>query len=95
MLVGPNATGKSNFLDGLQFIRDALDSRLDYALRTRGGLDVVRRKSGGHPTHLTLRIDLTSSLSPCGSRNRRSHMRRLLEMVTILGACSGSTPPIE
>lgn len=60
VLVGPNATGKSNFLDGLQFIRDALDSRLDYALRTRGGLDVVRRKSGGHPTHLTLRIDLTS-----------------------------------
>ena len=60
LLVGPNATGKSNFLDGLQFIGDALHSRLDYALRTRGGLDVVRRKSGGHPTHLTLRIDLTS-----------------------------------
>lgn len=60
VLVGPNATGKSNFLDGLQFVRDALDSRLDYALRTRGGLDVVRRKSGGHPTHFTLRIDLTS-----------------------------------
>lgn len=63
VLVGPNATGKSNFLDGLQFVRDALDSRLDYALRTRGGLDVVRRKSGGHPTHFTLRIDLTSPVS--------------------------------
>ena len=60
LLVGPNATGKSNFLDGLQFVRDALNSRLDYALRTRGGLDVVRRKSGGHPTHLTLRVDSTS-----------------------------------
>jgi predicted ATPase len=56
-LVGPNGSGKSNFLDALRLTRDALTGSLDYALRDRGGLNEVRRKSGGHPTHFGIRID--------------------------------------
>lgn len=60
MLVGRNAAGKSNFLDALGFVADSLTSSLDHALRTRGGLNEVRRKSTGHPRNIS--IDLEFSL---------------------------------
>jgi len=55
-LVGPNGSGKSNFLDTLRFVTDALRTSLDHALRDRGGIKEVRRRSGGHPTHFVLRL---------------------------------------
>ena len=58
-LVGPNGSGKSNFLDGLRFITDALRTSLDHALRDRGTIKEVRRRSGGHPNHFAIRIDFT------------------------------------
>jgi predicted ATPase len=56
-LVGPNGSGKSNCVDGLRFVTDALRTSLDHALRDRGGINEVRRRSGGHPTHFGIRID--------------------------------------
>lgn len=56
-LVGPNGSGKSNFLDALRFVADALRSSLDHALRDRGGIHEVRRRSGGHPNHFGLRLE--------------------------------------
>jgi predicted ATPase len=56
-LVGPNGSGKSNFLDALRFVADALRSSLDHALRDRGTIKEVRRRSGGHPNHFALRLD--------------------------------------
>jgi predicted ATPase len=56
-LVGPNGAGKSNFLDALRFIADALRTSLDHALRDRGGINEVRRRSGGHPTHFGMRLE--------------------------------------
>ncbi len=58
-LVGANGSGKSNFLDALRLTSDALNRSLDHALRDRGGLEEVRRRSGGHPTHFSIRLDLT------------------------------------
>ncbi|MGH8247682.1 MAG: AAA family ATPase, partial [Gammaproteobacteria bacterium] len=55
-LVGPNGAGKSNVLDGLRFISDALRDSLDHALRARGGIKEVRRRSGGHPNHFSLQV---------------------------------------
>jgi predicted ATPase len=43
-LVGANGSGKSNFLDALRFVADALRDSLNFALRTRGGIDGVRRR---------------------------------------------------
>lgn len=57
IVVGRNAAGKSNFVDALCFVRDALRVSLDFALRDRGGIGEVRRRSGGHPTHIGMRLD--------------------------------------
>lgn len=51
VLVGVNGSGKSNFVDAFGFISDALNSTLDIAIRNRGGISAVRRKSGGHPNN--------------------------------------------
>lgn len=58
-LVGGNGSGKSNFLDALHLVRDALATSLDNALNERGGLAEVRRISGGHPTHFGVRLEFT------------------------------------
>jgi predicted ATPase len=56
-LVGPNGAGKSNFLDALRLVAESLHTSLDYALRERGGINEVRRRSSGHPTHFGIRLD--------------------------------------
>jgi predicted ATPase len=58
-LVGPNGAGKSNFLDALRFVADSLRFSIDHALRDRGGIREVRRRSSGHPTHFTIRLDFS------------------------------------
>lgn len=57
-LVGPNGAGKSNFVDALRLVSDSLRNSLEHALRDRGGIGEVRRRSGGHPTHFWIRLDL-------------------------------------
>jgi predicted ATPase len=56
-LVGPNGAGKSNFLDALRFVTESLNTSLDHALRERGGIAEVRRRSSGHPTHFGMRLE--------------------------------------
>ena len=56
-LVGRNGSGKSNFLDAPRFVADALNSSLDHALRDRGGINHVRRRSRGHPNHFSIRLE--------------------------------------
>jgi predicted ATPase len=56
-LVGANGSGKSNFLDAMHLVRDALSGSLDNALNERGGLSEVRRRSSGHPTHFGIRLE--------------------------------------
>src|SRR3989304_76388 len=58
LLVGPNGSGKSNFLDALRFVADSLRSTMDQALRERGGIQEVRRRSRGHPTYFTIQLEL-------------------------------------
>src|SRR5215475_2820773 len=65
-LVGPNGTGKSNFLDSLRLVSESLRTSLDHALRDRGTIKEVRRRSGGHPNHFAIRLDLTVPSGPTG-----------------------------
>ncbi|HEV2103995.1 MAG TPA: AAA family ATPase [Candidatus Acidoferrum sp.] len=58
LLVGPNGAGKSNFVDALRLVSDSLRTTLEHALRERGGIKEVRRRSRGHPTHFGIRLDL-------------------------------------
>ena len=57
-LVGPNGSGKSNFLDALRFVSEALSFSLDHALRTRGGLNLVRRQPRHRAEPFGLRMQM-------------------------------------
>jgi predicted ATPase len=63
-LVGPNGSGKSNFLDAFRFVSESLRTSIDHAMRRRGGINQVRRRSTGHPTHFGMRFDLRLTAGP-------------------------------
>lgn len=57
LLVGRNGVGKSNVLDALSFLADSLRDGVDTAIRKRGGISKVRRRSNkGRSYHVTLAI---------------------------------------
>ncbi len=58
-LVGANGSGKSNFIDAMHLVRDALTGSLEVALNERGGWAEVRRRSSGHPRHFGVRLEFT------------------------------------
>jgi predicted ATPase len=60
-LVGPNGSGKSNFIDALRLVADSLRTSLDHALRDRGGISEVRRRSTGHPRNFFVKLNFTAS----------------------------------
>ena len=60
-LVGPNGAGKGAFLDALRFVADSLRYSMDEALRDRGGIHQVRRRSNGRATDLGIRIEFESA----------------------------------
>lgn len=62
ILVGPNGAGKSNFLDVIPFVQECLSGTVELALKNRGGIGAVRRRSGGHPTHIEIRLDMELEL---------------------------------
>ena len=74
ILVGPNGSGKSNFLDALSLTHQALDMTLDHALRERGGVNEVRRRSGGHPSNFAIELHFTL---PDGARQGMYALRSL------------------
>ena len=57
VLVGRNGAGKSNFLDALRFVADGLQTSLDHAIKSRGGIQMVRRTSTGHPRNFTIELE--------------------------------------
>lgn len=58
VLVGRNGSGKSNFLDALRFVADGLQHSLDYAVKSRGGIEAVRRRSTGHPRNFAIQFKM-------------------------------------
>lgn len=56
LLVGRNGSGKSNFLDALRFVTEGLQTSLDFAIRQRGGIDYVRRRSTGHRRNFAIEL---------------------------------------
>jgi len=55
-LVGANGAGKSNFVDALAFVRECLSDSIELAFKNRGGIGAVRRRSGGHPWDIGIRL---------------------------------------
>jgi predicted ATPase len=75
-LVGRNGAGKSNFLDAMRFVADSLNWSLDHALRDRGGINDVRRRSRGHPTHFLIRLEFNLPEGSTGYYTFRIGARR-------------------
>ena len=59
-LVGPNASGKSNFLDAFRFLKDLASSGggLQEAIRKRGGMDTLRSLAAPWKPTVTIRVEL-------------------------------------
>ena len=62
-LVGPNAAGKSNFLDLFRFLEDivAVGGGLQEALRRRGGVSRVRSLAARRNPDIGIRVEVASS----------------------------------
>lgn len=58
ILVGRNGAGKSNFLDAMRFVTDALQTSLDHAIQSRGGIEDVRRQTVGHPRNFAIALEV-------------------------------------
>ncbi len=79
ILVGRNASGKSNFLDALAFLRDVMDTSASEAAKRRGGWSSLLCRSS--PTH-KFDIEITAGFT-CGRPYRRMSRNGPV----------GSTPP--
>jgi type I restriction enzyme M protein len=55
-LVGPNASGKSNFVSAIKLLREIGSHGLPVAVARRGGFDQLRHRSNGRPNNPSLRI---------------------------------------
>lgn len=57
-LIGPNASGKSNFLDALRFLRDVAQDGLEKAVAQRGGMKAVRHLGARQQPDITVAVTL-------------------------------------
>lgn len=57
-LIGPNASGKSNFLDALRFLRDVAQDGLYNAVNERGGIKAIRYLCARKPSDVGIVINL-------------------------------------
>ncbi|MCT9008752.1 AAA family ATPase [Streptomyces sp. NPDC054766] len=73
VLAGPNAAGKSNFLDAIRYIHDALGSSPGQALESRGGLqEVLHRGRSGQADSFRIRLEIRL-------RPERTHLPHMLK----------------
>ena len=65
-LIGPNASGKSNFLDAFRFLQDvaAIGGGFQDALRQRGGVSRVRCLAARRNPHVKICICLGDDTEP-------------------------------
>ncbi|MBZ5611330.1 MAG: AAA family ATPase [Acidobacteriia bacterium] len=63
ILVGPNGVGKSNFLDALRFLSEAMYAPPGNSVRTRGGFSRLRWSNASSDARLGFRVDLSMGVS--------------------------------
>ncbi len=61
VIVGPNAVGKSNLVDALRLLRDAVNTDLDHAIVKRGGITRIRQHSRSKPFKVHFGLDLVQA----------------------------------
>ena len=77
-LIGPNASGKSNFLDALRFLREVAQDGLQRAVAVRGGMRAVRYLCARNPSVVKIAVVLDNkweySLSFTSNRKREAYI---------------------
>ena len=63
ILVGPNGVGKSNIIDSITFVRDAVKNGLDQAVNERHGIQTIRQWSPTRPYDISLAIETSNPRS--------------------------------
>ena len=63
-LLGPNASGKSNVLDALRFLRDTADQGLQAAISSRGGMGAIRCLHARQSPGFTLEVTVGNKTQP-------------------------------
>jgi len=63
-IVGPNAVGKSNFLDAFRFLRDVVvpDGGLQRAINTRGGITKIRNLNARQDPEIQISVELSEKI---------------------------------
>ena len=78
--IGPNASGKSNILDALRFLRDVAGEGLQGAVAVRGGMSEIRslhtrRRLPWRP----VRIRFLEQIAATNKRSRESRLKSIQE----------------
>lgn len=75
VLIGANASGKSNFVEIFRFLRDTANHGLDNSISMQGGVKYLRNMSIGPASELSLRV-----VYDPGLRFRRAKGKTLIEV---------------
>ena len=96
-LVGQNGAGKSNFVDAISFIAEAMSSPLSAVLRRRGGFTkVAHRHANGHSTTIGFNLKLRDLSPECTGaeydlvlRGRPDHRLEVVSERCVVDHCRG------
>jgi len=64
VLIGANASGKSNFVSIFRFLKDIVDSGLDNAISLQGGIDYVRNTNLSTSQSLSIELHINAEDAP-------------------------------
>ncbi len=78
VLIGANASGKSNFISVFRFIRDIAQSGLENAISLQGGIEYLRNMKVGASRNMTIKIVSDAKFGRVIRENREK--RRLVEI---------------
>ena len=67
VLIGANASGKSNFITILQFLKDIVENGLDNAISMHGGVDYIRNITIGASKDLSVESPIDAKDKPVKS----------------------------
>jgi predicted ATPase len=59
-LIGPNASGKSNFLDAIRFLKEVATSGLSHAVQSRGGVSQLRCLAARESPSIVIEATITN-----------------------------------
>lgn len=61
-IIGPNASGKSNFLDVFRFLKDVASDGIAKAVERRGGISSLRCLSARSPSNIVIEVEINSGV---------------------------------